>query len=82
MLVHTHGHLLTCPGDGPEVAEDSGGVGGVTRTRPNRVPVESLLPAQLRDLSLRMRSPTKPGIYESRWMLSTAAGLFFGDEIW
>ncbi len=49
---------------------------------PTRVPVEPLLSYQIRDLSLPMRSPTTPGIYESKWRMSTASGLFFGDTIW
>ncbi len=67
--MHTHGHLLTLP--------DVAGA-----PSPDRVSVEPLLPCQMRDLTLRMRSPREPGIYESKWRLSTAQGLFFGDDIW
>ncbi len=49
----------------------------------DRVPVDPpLLPFQLRDLSLEMRSPSSPGIFQSKWRLSTRDGLFFGDTIW
>ena len=41
-----------------------------------------LLAWQRTDLSVQMTSPKDPGIYESKWRMSTAAGNFFGDTIW
>ena len=29
-----------------------------------------------------MTSPCAPGIYESKWRMSTATGNFFGEQIW
>ena len=29
-----------------------------------------------------MTSPSSPGIYESKWRMSTATGNFFGEQIW
>ena len=48
----------------------------------NSVPVKSLLPWQKTDISVGLRSPLEPGIYESKWRMSTASGVFFGDTIW
>ena len=46
------------------------------------VPVRALLPWQKTDISVELRSPGEAGIYESKWRMSTANGLFFGDTIW
>ncbi len=46
------------------------------------MPVGCLGPWQETDLSLRMRSPQEPGIYESQWRMATHGGDFFGDIIW
>lgn len=48
----------------------------------DRLPVGCLGPWQETDLSLRMRSPQEPGIYESQWRMATHGGDFFGDIIW
>ena len=34
------------------------------------------------DISVEMTSPCSPGIYESKWRMSTATGNFFGEQIW
>ena len=34
------------------------------------------------DLSVEMQSPAEPGIYEAKYRMSTAGGIFFGDSIW
>jgi hypothetical protein len=39
-------------------------------------------PGQKTDISLRMRSPAEPGIYESQWRMATHFGDVFGDIIW
>ena len=52
------------------------------RLSTHSVPVGALLPWQKTDISVELRSPGEPGIYESKWRMSTANGLFFGDTIW
>ena len=34
------------------------------------------------DIAVEMTSPCAPGIYESKWRMSTATGNFFGEQIW
>merc|ERR1712098_721702 len=34
------------------------------------------------DISIEMTSPSTPGMYESKWRMSTATGNFFGEIIW
>ena len=46
------------------------------------MPVGALLPWQKTDISVELRSPGEAGIYESKWRMSTADGLYFGDTIW
>lgn len=48
----------------------------------DRVPVDSLDPYTSTDVSVNMESPAAPGIYQSKWRMSTATGNFFGDTIW
>ena len=48
----------------------------------DKVEVRALLPAQLLDVQLEMKAPEEPGIYESKWRMSTNTGAFFGDTIW
>jgi len=48
----------------------------------DRVSVETLLPYTSTDVSVDMESPATPGIYQSKWRMSTATGNFFGDVIW
>ncbi|CAB4069848.1 Uncharacterized protein C6orf106 homolog,Uncharacterized protein C6orf106 [Lepeophtheirus salmonis] len=45
------------------------------------LPVEPLQPFETVHLSIRMLSPELPGIYESKWRMSTPHGLYFGDPI-
>ena len=52
------------------------------RLSTHSVPVGALLPWQKTDISVELRSPSEAGIYESKWRMSTANGLFFGDTIW
>ena len=49
--------------------------------QPHDVIVNSLLPWQMADISVEMRAPDAPGIYESKWRMSTPTGAFFGDPI-
>jgi len=48
----------------------------------DRVLTDSLEPSTVTDISVEMTSPSEPGIYESKWRMSTATGNFFGDTIW
>ena len=51
---------------------------GVELSQQDRVLVEPLDPYTATDISVEMTSPSNPGIYESRWRMSTATGNFFG----
>merc|ERR1711972_769894 len=55
---------------------------GVQLSAQDRVLVEPLEPYTATDISIEMTSPSDPGIYESKWRMSTATGNFFGDTIW
>merc|ERR1712048_1241259 len=55
---------------------------GVQLSEQDRVLVAPLDPYTATYISVEMTSPSTPGIYESRWRMSTATGNFFGDEIW
>lgn len=48
----------------------------------DRLEVGCLPPGQKIDISVSMRSPEKPGMYESQWRMATSIGAFFGDTIW
>jgi len=48
----------------------------------DRLEVGCLPPGQKIDISVLMRSPEKPGMYESQWRMATSTGAFFGDTIW
>jgi len=48
----------------------------------DRVLAGPLDPHTATDISVEMTSPSDPGIYESKWRMSTATGSFFGDTIW
>jgi len=48
----------------------------------DRVLAGILAPHTATDISVEMTSPSEPGIYESKWRMSTATGNFFGDTIW
>lgn len=47
---------------------------------PMQVPV--LQPGEGRNVTLEMKSPGVPGIYQSKWRLCTASGSYFGDPMW
>ena len=51
---------------------------GVQLSEQDRVLVEPLEPYTATDISIEMTSPAEPGIYESKWRMSTATGNFFG----
>lgn len=43
---------------------------------------EAIISFMLLDIAVEMTSPCSPGIYESKWRMSTATGNFFGEQIW
>jgi len=51
---------------------------GVQLAFQDRVLVEPLDPYTASDISVEMTSPSVPGMYESKWRMSTATGNFFG----
>uniref|UniRef100_A0A8C7U897 Protein ILRUN n=1 Tax=Oncorhynchus mykiss TaxID=8022 RepID=A0A8C7U897_ONCMY len=57
-------------------------VGGDQFGHVNMVMVRSLDPQEMADVSVQMRSPAAPGMYQGQWRMSTATGLFYGDMIW
>jgi len=48
----------------------------------DKILVGALDALQSTDISVEMTSPSVPGMYESKWRMSTAQGNFFGDTIW
>lgn len=40
--------------------------------------MKSLDPQEISDVSVQMRSPTAPGMYQGQWRMCTATGLFYG----
>lgn len=44
------------------------------------VPVVPLMPSEITDISVDMRSPTQPGMYESKWRMATPHGAYFGGK--
>jgi len=56
--------------------------GGDRLCAADRIPVEPVSPGCTIDLSVDMVSPEQPGIYESKWRMSTFSGSYFGDVIW
>ncbi|XP_030624353.1 protein ILRUN [Chanos chanos] len=57
-------------------------VGGDQFGHVNFVMVRSLEPQEMYDISVQMRSPATPGMYQGQWRMCTATGLFYGDVIW
>ncbi|TDH13674.1 hypothetical protein EPR50_G00035970 [Perca flavescens] len=57
-------------------------IGGDQFGHVNTVLVKSLDPQEISDVSVQMRSPTAPGMYQGQWRMCTATGLFYGDVIW
>ncbi|XP_048839754.1 protein ILRUN isoform X2 [Brienomyrus brachyistius] len=57
-------------------------VGGDQFGHVNMVLVRSLEPQEVSDVSVQMRSPAAPGMYQGQWRMCTATGLFYGDVIW
>jgi len=52
--------------------------GGDRLCAADRIPVEPVSPGCTIDLSVDMVSPEQPGIYESKWRMSTFSGSYFG----
>lgn len=43
--------------------------------------VKSLDPQEMTDVSVQMKSPTAPGMYQGQWRMCTATGLFYGGRL-
>lgn len=52
--------------------------GGDQLCAAERIPVRPVGPGCTIDLSVDMISPEQPGIYESKWRMSTTSGSYFG----
>jgi hypothetical protein len=52
-------------------------MGGATYTLPSKAAVNATV-----DLSIAMTAPNKTGTIRGNWRMSTAAGQFFGDEVY
>ena len=50
---------------------------GATYTLPQSVPANTQI-----DISIAMTAPSKTGSIRGSWRMSTAAGQFFGDEVY
>jgi hypothetical protein len=55
--------------------------GGDQLCAAERIPVRPVGPGCTVDLSVDMVSPEQPGIYESKWRMSTPSGSYFGGVI-
>lgn len=55
-------------------------IGGDQFGHVNAVMVKSLDPQEISDVSVQMRSPTNPGMYQGQWRMCTATGLFYGGK--
>ena len=55
-------------------------VGGDQFGHVNMVMARSLDPQEMADVSVQMRSPVAPGMYQGQWRMCTATGLFYGGE--
>lgn len=42
--------------------------------------VKSLEPQEVSDVSVQMRSPAAPGMYQGQWRMCTSTGLFYGGR--
>lgn len=56
--------------------------GGVQLCESERIHVEPVHAGATTDLSVEMRSPSTPGIYQSEWRMVTPTGSYFGEVIW
>ncbi|RWS30247.1 hypothetical protein B4U80_00683, partial [Leptotrombidium deliense] len=57
-------------------------VAGDQMTTCERVIVDPLEPGHITDVSVEMISPSKAGIFQGQWRISTATGQYFGEVIW
>ena len=57
-------------------------LGGHQFTTQDSVPIPPLGAGQATDVSVDMKSPSEPGIFQGKWRMSTADGDYFGDVIW
>lgn len=55
-------------------------IGGHQFGHVNTVMVKSLDPQEISDISVQMKSPAAPGMYQGQWRMCTATGLFYGGK--
>lgn len=55
-------------------------IGGDQFGHVNAVMVKSLEPQEVSDVSVQMRSPAAPGMYQGQWRMCTSTGLFYGGR--
>lgn len=55
-------------------------IGGHQFGHVNTVMVKSLDPQEISDISVQMRSPAAPGMYQGQWRMCTGTGLFYGGS--
>lgn len=55
-------------------------IGGDQFGHVNTVMVKSLDPQEVSDVSVQMRSPAAPGMYQGQWRMCTSTGLFYGGR--
>lgn len=46
-----------------------------------RIPVPSLLPGEGMNLTVKLKSPSQPGMHQSKWRLCTPSGSYFGGKL-
>lgn len=47
-----------------------------------RIQVNCLAPGESTTITLDLTSPSKPGIYQSKYRMCTSSGSYFGDPVW
>ncbi|EFN77392.1 uncharacterized protein C6orf106 homolog [Harpegnathos saltator] len=47
-----------------------------------RIAVPPLGPKETTELSVTLSSPSEAGVYQSKWRMMTATGIYFGEVIW
>jgi hypothetical protein len=57
-------------------------LGGHQFTTQDSVPMPPLAAGDATDVSVDMKSPSEPGIFQGKWRMATADGDYFGDVIW
>lgn len=55
---------------------------GTNLSQIDSIPVDSLMPGEITEVSLEMVSPSLPGSYEGQYRMVTPDGVYFGETIW